>query len=84
MSLMLLGTKRGKRLGARREEDHPAPEIVAIVQGHPDPIVFGRHYIANPDLVERMQVDAEIVEPAQETLYTQGAEGYIDYPPMAR
>lgn len=56
----------------------------AIVHGQADAIVFGRHYVSNPDLVERMQADAEIVEPAAETLYTQGAEGYVDYPPMAR
>ena len=54
----------------------------ALAEGHGDAIVFGHHYVSNPDLVERLQADAEIVEPDQATFYTQDPEGYIDYPTM--
>ncbi len=50
--------------------------------GKADLIAFGRPYIANPDLVERLRTGAEIVNFNPATLYGQGAEGYIDYPPL--
>ena len=37
---------------------------------------------SNPDLVERLKVDAEIVELDEATYYTQEAEGYTDYPTL--
>lgn len=40
---------------------------------------FGRHYIANPDLVERFKNDWPLADPNAETFYTPGSEGYIDY-----
>ncbi|GAA0872122.1 alkene reductase [Gangjinia marincola] len=44
-----------------------------------DLVAFGRPYIANPDLVYRMQNDLELNEPDQDTFYSAGAEGYTDY-----
>ena len=46
-------------------------------------IAFGRPFIANPDLVKRMKVGAELANPDQNTFYTPGAKGYTDYPTMA-
>lgn len=45
--------------------------------------VFGRPFIANPDLVERLKAGATLAEPRQELFYTPGAEGYSDYPALA-
>ena len=50
--------------------------------GTADLIAFGRPFIGNPDLVERLRTGAELVNFNPATLYGQGAEGYIDYPPM--
>ena len=49
-------------------------------EGLADAIAFGRLYIANPDLVERFATGAPIAGDDQATWYSQGAEGYIDYP----
>lgn len=45
-----------------------------------DAVAFGRSYIANPDLVERLRKGAPLNEPHPETFYGGGAEGYTDYP----
>jgi len=44
--------------------------------------VFGRPFIANPDLVERLKGGAPLAAPREEYFYTPGPEGYTDYPPM--
>jgi N-ethylmaleimide reductase len=45
--------------------------------------VFGRPFIANPDLVERLQKGAPLAAPRAELFYTPDAEGYSDYPALA-
>jgi N-ethylmaleimide reductase len=45
-----------------------------------DLVAFGRLYIANPDLVERLRVGARLNVPDQATFFGGGREGYIDYP----
>ena len=45
--------------------------------------VFGRPFIANPDLVERLKAGAPLAAPRAELFYTPDAEGYSDYPPLA-
>jgi N-ethylmaleimide reductase len=57
----------------------------AISSGRADLVSFGRLFIANPDLVERLKVNAPLnplMEP--ETFYGGGAHGYIDYPALAQ
>ena len=49
-----------------------------------DLIAFGRPFIANPDLVERMRIDAPMNEMDQATMYGGGAHGYIDYPTLTQ
>jgi 2,4-dienoyl-CoA reductase-like NADH-dependent reductase (Old Yellow Enzyme family) len=49
-------------------------------EGVADAISFGRPYIANPDLVERLRDGAELAEPNPKTFYSPGPEGYTDYP----
>jgi N-ethylmaleimide reductase len=45
-----------------------------------DLIAFGRLYIANPDLVERLQTGARLNVPDRATFFGGGAAGYTDYP----
>jgi N-ethylmaleimide reductase len=48
--------------------------------GGADAIVYGKLFLANPDLPERFQRDAPLNKPDQSTFYSQGERGYIDYP----
>lgn len=54
----------------------------ALQRNAADLIAFGRLFIANPDLVERVRQDAPLNEPDKTTFYTSGPHGYIDYPAM--
>ncbi|OZM77388.1 alkene reductase [Pseudonocardia sp. MH-G8] len=45
-----------------------------------DLISFGRAFISNPDLVERLRAQLPIVEDDQATWYQGGDTGYLDYP----
>ncbi len=47
-----------------------------------DLIAFGRLYIANPDLVERLSAHAPLNAPDRDTFFGGGAHGYTDYPVM--
>ncbi|MBU7435821.1 alkene reductase [Paraburkholderia fungorum] len=49
-------------------------------QGKIDAVAFGRPFIANPDLVERLRYGAALVVAPRETYYGNGAKGYIDWP----
>lgn len=51
----------------------------ALGAGHADLIAFGRPFIANPDLVARMQAKAELNAVDMSTCYTPGPQGYTDY-----
>ncbi|MHB1676290.1 MAG: alkene reductase [Sulfuriferula sp.] len=57
--------------------------VKAVESGHADAIAFGRLYIANPDLVQRLKVNALLNTPNPLTFYTSGPTGYIDYPSMS-
>ncbi|WP_338416576.1 alkene reductase [uncultured Sphaerotilus sp.] len=54
----------------------------ALVDGQADLIAFGRPFLANPDLVARMQAGAPLNAPDFGTFYTPGAKGYTDYPAL--
>jgi N-ethylmaleimide reductase len=47
-----------------------------------DLIAFGKLYIANPDLVERLQRGAPLNAPDKATFYGGTAKGYTDYPAL--
>jgi len=55
-----------------------AAEMIAA--GGTDLVGFGQAFIANPDLAERFRNGWEINRPDIATYYSQGAEGYTDYP----
>ncbi len=53
--------------------------IDAVASGHADMVAFGRPFIGNPDLVERLRHNAPIAEADTATFYSGGANGYTSY-----
>ncbi len=53
-----------------------------MATGIPDAIAFGRPFLANPDLPARLAKGAPLNKDVMATWYSQGPEGYIDYPTM--
>ena len=55
----------------------------AVASGRADLVSFGRWFMANPDLVQRLKLNAPL-NPlmGQETFYGGGAHGYTDYPSL--
>lgn len=55
-----------------------------LESGLADLVAFGRPFIANPDLVERLKTGAELAQPDPATFYAPGPngfeQGFIDYP----
>jgi N-ethylmaleimide reductase len=51
-----------------------------LEDGYADAVAFGKPFISNPDLVERIRRGAKWARWNKETFYTPGAEGYTDYP----
>ncbi len=61
---------------ARAQED--------LDSGLAQAISFGRPFLANPDLPDRLSLGAPLNPVSPDTLYTQGSEGYLDYPVLAK
>jgi len=53
-----------------------------LEDGLADAVAFGKPYISNPDLVERMRKGSIWAEWNENTFYTPGTKGYTDYPPL--
>lgn len=70
----------GPIIGAGAYTPEKAENLIA--KGLIDAVAFGRDYIANPDLVERLQRKAELNPQRPESFYGGGAEGYTDYPTL--
>ena len=56
--------------------------IDAVASGRVDAVAFGRPFIANPDLVRRLEENAPLNAVREELMYGGGAEGYVDYPTL--
>lgn len=54
-----------------------------IENGKTDLVGFGKPFLANPDLVERLKGDAPLNNLDPDTLYTPGEKGYTDYPALS-
>ena len=54
----------------------------AVTSQRADAVAFGVPYLANPDLVVRLEQDAPLNTPDSDTFYGGGAEGYTDYPTL--
>jgi N-ethylmaleimide reductase len=55
-----------------------------LQQGKADLIAFGRKFLANPDLPERLRLRAPLNADDRTTYYGGGAKGYTDYPSLAQ
>jgi 2,4-dienoyl-CoA reductase-like NADH-dependent reductase (Old Yellow Enzyme family) len=51
-----------------------------LASGQADAVSYGRPYISNPDLAERIRDGKAWTETNMATWYTPGPEGYTDYP----
>ncbi|WP_093107500.1 alkene reductase [Variovorax sp. CF079] len=62
-----------------------SPELAnaRLIEGKADLFAFGRPFIGNPDLVERLEIGAPLAALNPATLYGGGAQGYTDYPTLA-
>lgn len=56
--------------------------INAVESGEVDLVAFGKLFIANPDLVERLERNAPLNEPDPSTFYGGDERGYTDYPTL--
>ncbi|NVK15411.1 MAG: alkene reductase [Rhodobacteraceae bacterium] len=54
--------------------------LARTASGQADLVAFGRPFIANPDLVDRLAADAPLNDGNPETYYGGGDDGYTDYP----
>jgi N-ethylmaleimide reductase len=82
-------------LGARKAAESLSGTIIAaggfnqasaeeILQaGNADLVAFGRMFVANPDLPERMHHGYPLAKHDRDTLYGGDARGYLDYQPYA-
>jgi N-ethylmaleimide reductase len=72
------GLYRGTLIGAGGFTPHSAES--AVNDGSYDLIAFGRWFLANPDLPDRLRVGAALNVYDRKTFYGGGADGYTDYP----
>jgi N-ethylmaleimide reductase len=55
-----------------------------VERGNVDLVSFARHFIANPDLVDRFRGSHALSPSDPTTYYSGGPKGYIDYPDLSR
>lgn len=53
-----------------------------VADGHADAIAFGRYFISNPDLPNRIRTGAPFTPYNRATFYGGNEKGYTDYPPL--
>ncbi|GAV55268.1 hypothetical protein ZYGR_0AS05920 [Zygosaccharomyces rouxii] len=57
------------------------PEVVKELVKCPRTLIcYGRFFISNPDLVDRLEKGLRLTEYDRDTFYAPGAKGYVDYP----
>ncbi len=60
----------------------PEQAEAALAGGEIDAVAFGKLFIANPDLPHRLGHNAPLATVDMQTLYSNGARGYTDYPAL--
>ena len=68
----------GKIIAAGGFEPDTAEAVVE--SGDADLVAFGRHFVANPDLPERIRLGLPLNRYDRNTFYTFDSKGYTDYP----
>ena len=58
--------------------------IERVEKGGVDLVCFGRPFISNPDLVDRLRLGAPLAEWDESTFYGGDEKGYIDYPALSK
>ncbi len=58
----------------------PESAEAVIEKGDADLVAFGRYFVSNPDLPERIKLGEPLSAYDRDTFYTFDAHGYIDYP----
>jgi N-ethylmaleimide reductase len=71
---------KGAYIGNNGYDFELAAKVLAAHEA--DLIAFGKPFIANPDLVERLKSGAPLNTPDKTTFYGGGAKGYTDYPAL--
>lgn len=62
-------------------EGFTVPSAIAVLKrSDADAVSFGKLFIANPDLIQRLEARAPLNTPMPETFYSPGERGYTDYP----
>ena len=61
-----------------------AMALDSVESGESDAVAFGVDYISNPDLMERLKLNAPINPANTKTYYGPGPVGYTDYPSLAQ
>ena len=61
----------------------PDTAEAAVEAGVLDAVVFGRHFVSNPDLPKRIKEGLPLAAYDRNTFYTFDRHGYTDYPPYA-
>jgi N-ethylmaleimide reductase len=54
--------------------------IEVVNQQHADAVAFGRLFISNPDLINRLKENLPLSPYNRSTFYQGNEQGYIDYP----
>lgn len=60
----------------------PETAKAAVAEGRADMVAFGRSFISNPDLVERLRHNAPLSPADRTTFYGGDGKGYTDYPTL--
>jgi len=50
-----------------------------LESGNADLVAYGKPYVSNPDLAERFEQNLPLTDWNQDTFYTPGTKGYLDY-----
>jgi N-ethylmaleimide reductase len=58
----------------------PDTAEAAVASGTVDAVAFGRYFVSNPDLPQRIQEHLPLTHYDRQTFYTFDAHGYTDYP----
>jgi N-ethylmaleimide reductase len=70
-------------LNTGREIDTDFCQLESYVDmGAVSAAAVGRAFLANPDLIDRLVLGAELNEPDMSTFYSRGPAGYADYPTL--
>ncbi|MFJ4387801.1 alkene reductase [Pseudomonas sp. NPDC089408] len=73
--------RRHSSSGLILNDGFDGPSAAAALQaGEGVAVSFARHFIGNPDLVERLRAGLPLAGFDRKTLYTKGSQGYSDYP----